>query len=303
MANFPDKNDLPKDGSARQRRLRYNEIYDNVSLRSGIIAGTETLDGIDFTFTDGDDLLNKLQVSLIGYLFGKTEYDLITSELESISAGMTPAGLLALIKQVDGAGSGLDADLLGGKNSNEFSNSVATGASTEDPNITSIPNILTNHANSPDSLFLWYVSTSFWTTAEATSNRMQIAVEYNPSNGYPRMYTRRYFGSWGEWTEMLNGRLYGAPIQRISSTVLDKSYANKTVYAGATITITVPANVFKAGDVIVVDRTSSGAVTLSIGSGMTMHSIGNKRKIKDQYGSVAIKFYSPTLCYVSGSLE
>lgn len=111
------------------------------------------------------------------------------------TSSYTAADVLAKIKTVDGAGSGLDADLLDGKSSSYFSNSIATG-SAADPNTTQEAYILTNHANSPGGGVYWHIRTFFYSSL--TGNRAQIALRYNGTAD--EMYIRSMYNSvWTSW--------------------------------------------------------------------------------------------------------
>ncbi|WP_353106274.1 pyocin knob domain-containing protein [Acetoanaerobium noterae] len=107
--------------------------------------------------------------------------------------------ILTKIKTVDGASSGLDADLLDGKHATDFVNAIAIG-SNSDPNTTLESYILSNHANSPSSAYYWHIQTLFYSTKAINSNRVQIATSYNSDNN---MYIRRYFNNaWSAWTRL-----------------------------------------------------------------------------------------------------
>lgn len=107
--------------------------------------------------------------------------------------------ILTKIKTVDGASSGLDADLLDGKHATDFINAIAIG-SNSDPNTTLESYILSNHANSPSSAYYWHIQTLFYSTKAINSNRVQIATSYNSDNN---MYIRRYFNNaWSAWTRL-----------------------------------------------------------------------------------------------------
>ena len=122
------------------------------------------------------------------------EFGHITS-LQSV--GLTPADVGALGPDDQAA----DSALLSGL-SPDFYRHKSTG-STSDPNITTNPVILTNHANSPGQGVYWHIITTFYNTISSTSNRGQIAVAYNGAT--PMMYYRHHYGgTWYAWTNRGN---------------------------------------------------------------------------------------------------
>jgi len=66
-------------------------------------------------------------------------------------------------------------------------------------------------------------------------------------------------------------------------------------------TLTVPANIFVAGNQILITQYGAGQTTI-VGSGVTLRSDGGKLKINSQYSMATILFISPTEAYVSGNL-
>ena len=67
-------------------------------------------------------------------------------------------------------------------------------------------------------------------------------------------------------------------------------------------TLTVPANLFVAGNQILVTQYGAGQTTIAAGAGMTLRSDGGKLKINTQYSSATILFISATEAYVFGNL-
>jgi len=81
-------------------------------------------------------------------------------------------------------------------------NSVAT-SSTSDPNTTTEPYILTNHANSPGRGIYWHILTFFYSQRTLSANRAQLAVSYNGST--VMVFARHnYGGTWTPWRELYN---------------------------------------------------------------------------------------------------
>ena len=67
-------------------------------------------------------------------------------------------------------------------------------------------------------------------------------------------------------------------------------------------TLTVPQNIFTAGQQVLVTQYGSGQTTIAAGSGVTLRSDGGKLKINTQYSSATILFISATEAYVFGNL-
>ncbi len=79
---------------------------------------------------------------------------------------------------------------------------ITQGTTTADPNTTLHGQILTNHSNSPNSAFYWYIQTYFYASLGEAVNACQIAIQYNGGNG---IYIRnRYSAVWSAWTKLVN---------------------------------------------------------------------------------------------------
>lgn len=85
-------------------------------------------------------------------------------------------------------------------------NAVNAGSSSDDPNTTIFPYILTKHPNDPDggNGVYWHIRTYFYSSK--TGNRAQIAVSYNGST--PRVCVRHYYQGWTAWAELHKGSLH-----------------------------------------------------------------------------------------------
>ncbi|MBM3106199.1 tail fiber protein [Pseudomonas sp. V1] len=76
------------------------------------------------------------------------------------------------------------------------------GSTNIDPDAAVEQVILTNHARTPNAASYWHITTTFYSTISATSNRGQIAVQYN---GGSAVYARSsYQNVWTEWTQLDN---------------------------------------------------------------------------------------------------
>jgi len=67
-------------------------------------------------------------------------------------------------------------------------------------------------------------------------------------------------------------------------------------------TLTVPQNIFTAGQQVLVTQYGAGQTTIAAGSGVTLRSDGGKLKINTQYSMATILFISATEAYVTGNL-
>lgn len=153
----------------------------------------------------------------------------------------------------DGAGSGLDADLLDGKHANSFVNSVSIG-STSDPNTTLEPYILTNHANGPGGGY-WHIQTLFYTTISTTASRAQFAFTYSQASA--RMMIRRWYnGTWNSWREVS----YGGMDFRVNAGNLEYNDGGvwKKVGGGLSVASNSVQQSFDAETTIVASGTTTG---------------------------------------------
>ncbi|MGI6318490.1 MAG: pyocin knob domain-containing protein [Dethiobacteria bacterium] len=82
---------------------------------------------------------------------------------------------------------------------NDAVNAINAGTDAEDPNTTTLPYIVTNHANSPNDAWYWHIRTYFFNTK--TGSRAQIAVSYHGST--TRMFIRHFYDTWTPWEELV----------------------------------------------------------------------------------------------------
>lgn len=76
-----------------------------------------------------------------------------------------------------------------------------------------------------------------------------------------------------------------------------------TLNNASSITLTVPANVFTAGDTVNLVQLGAGQVTVSAGAGMTVNSQGSKLKLAGQYAAATLLFTSATVAVAFGNLS
>jgi hypothetical protein len=92
------------------------------------------------------------------------------------------------------------------------------------------------------------------------------------------------------------------PVVGVSSNyTFTNSDNGKFFYVGGTITLTIPGNVFSAGDQIDIVNDAAGVITF-VGSGLTISSKASKVTVNTQYAGASIKFLSPTVAYLIGDL-
>lgn len=91
---------------------------------------------------------------------------------------------------------------------------------------------------------------------------------------------------------------------RTSSYILQASDANKLIEmnVGSANNLTVPPNVFTAGQQILISQYGAGQTSLVAQLGMTLRSNGGKLKLTGQYSGATIVFRSATEAYVFGDL-
>jgi phage-related tail fiber protein len=106
------------------------------------------------------------------------------------------------------------------------------GVTNQDPNLATDPVILTNHANSPSASYYWHITTTFYSTISSTSNRGQIAVQYN--NG-AQVYARSYYGgTWTAWQRLDNAGIPAASTSAAGVVQLSTSTASTSTTLAAT---------------------------------------------------------------------
>ncbi len=157
--------------------------YNLNSLASGTVkaGNAEKLDGHDSTYFATASALNaKLNAS-----------------------AYTANDVFSKVKSKDGSGSGLDADLLGGRES-KYYRGQNNGSVTQDPNTATNEYILTKHANCPDSSHYWHIRTQFYNAINTSANRAQIAIGYNGGVMGATYARSRYSGSWSAWKRLDN---------------------------------------------------------------------------------------------------
>lgn len=80
MAFVANKQDFPVDGSANERNNRLSTLINNTAE---IGAGSETLDGIVFNYTNRADLISQLRTSLEVYLMSAANYNDLGDEFSN----------------------------------------------------------------------------------------------------------------------------------------------------------------------------------------------------------------------------
>ena len=126
--NVTNTNQLTNGAGFITATLTNEQVQDIVG---GMVSGN-TESGITVTYQDGDGTLDFSVTSQTDNNFTNADH----SKLDGIEAGatadQTASEILTLLKTVDGAGSGLDADTLDGISSGSFLRSDAADSSSED---------------------------------------------------------------------------------------------------------------------------------------------------------------------------
>ena len=77
----------------------------------------------------------------------------------------------------------------------------------------------------------------------------------------------------------------------------------KVITANGTFSLTVPANIFSAGDRVDIVNIGTGDITLAAGAGMTLNSKDGNLKIDGQYAAATILFQTATAGFRIGALK
>lgn len=87
---------------------------------------------------------------------------------------------------------------------------LAIGSSTQDPNESLNYIVLSKHANAPDTLNYWYITTTFYSGVTMAANRGQVARQYSGGNA---VYARNFIaGVWSGWERLDAGVDTGAVV-------------------------------------------------------------------------------------------
>ena len=146
-----------------------------------------------------------------------------------------------------------DSDKLDGLNSTYFRNQNQ-GVNSQDPNASIHPVILSNHANTPNNSYYWYITTTFYSVISSTGNRSQIAVQYN---GGISTYSRTCYNNvWTAWSRLDNSAVtvssigaLAAGAKAVDSNLLDGLNSDKFIRRDINQTITAPLHKYSVGDI------------------------------------------------------
>lgn len=108
-----------------------------------------------------------------------------------------------------------------------------------------------------------------------------------------------------DYRRMMTGH-YATPLDsRSSNYTVARADANKTfiVDPSGPQTVTIPANVFSAGDRIDFILDGAGATTFANGAGATLNSVDNKKRLTKRYAAATVFCKTPTDFYVIGNLD
>jgi hypothetical protein len=132
---------------------------------------------------------------------------------------------------------------------------TAIALTSDDPNLTALNLIVTNHANSPNPASYWYISTVWTGSITNTSSRFQYAMKHS---GGPAVEFRQYFaGVWSDWiaiSTIIDGTTYSINITGLAGTASKLNVArtiNGVPFDGsANITIADPTKLPLTGGVL-----------------------------------------------------
>ena len=126
---------------------------------------------------------------------------------------------------------------------------VSDGSSSQDPNTTAKAWFLTNHANGPNTGHYYHVQQWFWSGKTTSTNRAQLAIQYNGGN---RMFVRSYYTGWGAWQEIVqNTGTWGISITGNAATATTATWADTVdVNSGQSSQTTYYDVVWHSGDTV-----------------------------------------------------
>ena len=172
----------------------------NLDLASCKVAGIEVakqpdVDALNALIFSDDNSLNEIQEIVNFIKLNRNDLDTLT--ISSI------AGLVnALADKLDKTARAADTKLIKGINPDFYKGLSGTNSiANPDDAITQV--MLTNHARTPNPSSYWHITTTFYSSISATSNRGQIAVQYGAV--VPQVYARSsYSGVWSGWGRIDN---------------------------------------------------------------------------------------------------
>ncbi|WP_130906906.1 phage tail fiber protein [Pseudomonas sp. Sample_16] len=194
------------DKAAARSNLGLGQVDNTRDLDKPVSTATQqALAGkADSGHTHAISQVNGLQTALDGKAAAAHSHPISdVTGLQSALDGKAASGHGHAISDVSGLQSALNA-----------ASGLTQGATGQDPNGAVTQLILTNHANTPNAGYYWHIYTSFYSSIAASSNRAQIAIQYN---GGAQAYCRScYSGTWTPWIRMDNGSLGTASTKNLT---------------------------------------------------------------------------------------
>lgn len=260
------------------------------------------------------------------------------SKLSGIESGatadQTANEILDLLKTVDSSGSGIDADKLDGHDTSYFETAGHHHNSVYEPIITKKTGFNLNKSDSVTSTSNTILATlkgvkiaydkavNAYNLAADMLGATSKAVDSDKLDGRDSSYfavtthnhNTQYLGKTAKANdaEKLDGQdgsyyfnktNYGNIVNKNSFTttsVIDNSVVSMDSSSAQTVNI---ASGHVIGAQITLVRNGTGTVTVNPANGVTIRSVKNKRRIKEQYGSVSMIHRGSNIWFLIGSLE
>lgn len=177
------------------------------TIPASYVAGTLTRSYTDAYHPLADKLTNARTITLTGGATGSAVFDgsgdisietsVVNSDVE-ISIGQVNGLQDVLDGKLGATDKAADSDKLDGLDSLDYHQAIAPTNASEDPNTTLKPNIMTNHANTPDAgLTYWFIETQFYQTRSVSTGRFQFATQY--TGGTQVQFRNFVGGAWNPW--------------------------------------------------------------------------------------------------------
>lgn len=263
--NIHDMSDLdtiiaPDDSTKTYRVTYYSNSEDGRSSYNSafmLIVSTETgasPAGLSWKYVQTIINMNGSITTRYKYLDGAYDFeDVAWKEWSTI---ITNTNLNYRIKQIDGSGSGIDADLLDGKHATAFAQTDTTSYTDFNsiPVVVGMYGVSGTASNSPVS------STGVYTVivTKTSTGYMMLAINTVDSN----IYRRHTTGAWSESTAWVT--IGGTGLQQATVTCVDSSNAESTTSYYLRVSRADTSTALKSGDVLSITMTNASTYSGSL---------------------------------------